>query len=86
MRNEGRGRAFSVELDSKEQLTLLQIPNGSGDKVLFEGIIGELREIVLTEGILFEVRGSKGVLRMEINENEVKKLLQKETRTSEGTK
>ena len=86
MWNEARGHAFSVELDSKEQLTHLQIPNGSGGKVLFEGYIGELQEVIFTECILFEVKGSNGILRMEINENEIRKLLQLETRTKEGTK
>jgi hypothetical protein len=48
------------------------ILNNSGNRVLFEGFIGELKEISLVEGVMLEVRGTNGILRMDITEEELK--------------
>jgi hypothetical protein len=66
---------FSVELKSKEFLRNLMISNRTGETVLLEGFLGELEEVSLVEGGLLEVRGSNGVLRMDVNEEDLKTLL-----------
>jgi len=45
---------------------------------LVEGYLGELEEIGLIEGIMLEIRGTNGTLRMDFNEEELKELLKKE--------
>ena len=66
---------FSIELKSKEFLRNLMISNRTGETVLLEGFLGELVEMSLVEGGLLEVRGSNGVLRMDVNEEDLETLL-----------
>lgn len=64
-------RFFSLELKSKLDLKSVCIPNGARENVLVEGTIGELIQIGFAEGIVLEIVGEKGVLRMDVTEDEV---------------
>ena len=66
-------RVFSVELKSKRHLKNVTLTNGSNDSVLVEGSIGELLQATFTEGIILEVVGKNGVLRVDLGEDEIKK-------------
>lgn len=66
-------RVFSVELKSKRHLKNVTLTNGSSDSVLVEGTIGELVQATFAEGIILEVVGKKGVLRIDLGEDEIKK-------------
>lgn len=69
--------AFSVELKSKEYLRQASISIGSPDHVFVEGFLGELEELSLIEGELMEVKGVNGVLRIDLNEAELSRILRK---------
>lgn len=69
-------RVFSVELKSKRHLKNITLANGSSDSVLIEGTIGELVQVTFAEGIILEVIGKKGVLRIDLGEGEIKKTSQ----------
>jgi hypothetical protein len=74
-------RVFSVELKSKRNLKNVTLTNGSSDSVLVEGTIGELVQASFAEGIILEVVGKNGVLRIDLGEDEIKKTIeQKEPR------
>ncbi len=75
MKNEANGkeRVFSVELKSKRNLKNVTLTNGSSDSVLVEGTIGELVQATFAEGIILEVVGKNGVLRVDLREDEIKK-------------
>lgn len=66
-------RFFSVELRSKANLKNVTMTNGSHDCVLVEGTIGELVRATLVEGIILEVVGTKGTLRINLREDEIQK-------------
>jgi hypothetical protein len=66
-------RVFSVELRSKRNLKNITLTNGSSDSVLVEGSIGELVQASFTEGIILQVVGKTGVLRVDLGEDEIKK-------------
>ncbi|MBN1861086.1 MAG: hypothetical protein JW840_06455 [Candidatus Thermoplasmatota archaeon] len=66
-------RGFSVELKSKGNLKNATLTNGSYNSVLVEGTIGELMQATFVEGIILEVVGKKGILRIDLGENEIKK-------------
>lgn len=55
--------AFSVELDVAKL-------NEVGDRLLIEGYLGELIEIVFAEDML-EIKGFEGNLRIKLNEKEL---------------
>jgi len=70
-------RAFSIELESKEYLKNISLSNSADSKVLIEGFLGELEETSLVEGVMVEIKGAGGVLRIELNEEELRRLLPK---------
>ena len=66
---------FSVDMKSKNHVKNLSISNEAHDRVLFEGDLGCLREVSLIEGGSLEVIGANGVLRLEIVEEVLKRVL-----------
>jgi hypothetical protein len=69
----GKMRFFSVELKSKSDLKNVALTNSSSDSVLLEGTIGELIQAKFAEGIILEVIGNDGVLRVDLGEEEIQK-------------
>jgi hypothetical protein len=70
---ENEERFFSVELKSKAHLKNVSLANGSRDNVLIEGSIGELLQATFADGVILEVVGKKGILRINLEEHEIKK-------------
>lgn len=66
-------RVFSVELESKRNLKNVTLANGSSYSVLVEGTIGDLVKASFAEGIILEIVGKKGILRIALGEDEIKK-------------
>jgi len=75
MKNENQNceRTFSLELKSKENLKNVNLTNGSHESVLIEGTLGELEHACFEEDIILEIAGQRGVLRINLHENEIKK-------------
>jgi hypothetical protein len=72
-KTSSKERVFSIELKSKRNLKNITLTNGSSDSVLVEGTIGELVQATFAEGIILEVVGNNGVLRIDLREDEIKK-------------
>jgi hypothetical protein len=66
-------RSFSVELKSKSDLKNVALTNGSSDSVLLEGSTGKLIQAKFAEGVILEVIGNDGVLRVDLREEEIEK-------------
>ena len=77
MNNRTDENTFSIELRSKEHLGLNQSKEIDGS-VLLEGTLGKILTLEFVEGVMLELKGTSGVLRMDITEPEWNKLLQKE--------
>ena len=69
----GKERVFSIELKSKRNLKNVTLTNGTSDSVLVEGTIGELVQATFAEGIILEIVGKNGILRVDLGEDEIKK-------------
>ena len=67
-------RIFSIELASKKHLRNVALTNGFSDMVLVEGTIGELLQATFKEGVILEVKGRNGTLRVDLGENEITRL------------
>ena len=65
---------FSLTL-RKEHVKRFLILDDSGNQVLFEGLLGELKEISLIDAAMLEIRGSNGILRVDLTEQELRKVL-----------
>jgi len=77
MNNQKNEHAFSIELRSKNYLSLDQ-PKEVDGSVLIEGTLGELLDLKFVESVMIELTGTRGVLRLDITELERDYLLRKE--------
>lgn len=68
---------FSIELRSKDSLKSVALPSDTEGNILIEGFLGNLENINFTEGIMLEIKGAEGSLRMDLSKNELKGLLPK---------
>jgi hypothetical protein len=73
MQEINKERSFSVELKSKANLKNVTMTNGGQENVLIEGTIGELLRAEFAEGIILEIVGSNGVLRINLTEKEIQR-------------
>ena len=65
-------RCFSIELKSKVNLKNVTLTNGGHENVLIEGTLGQLQRAEFAEGVILEVVGEKGILRINLSQNEIK--------------
>lgn len=68
-------RGFSVEMLSKKHVKTISMSDETHDKVLFEGNLGELEEIGMVEEIILEIKGANGIMRVDLTEEELRKML-----------
>jgi len=73
--SKARLHAFSLELVSREHVKRVSMPSGPGDWLLIQGHLGELESVGLIEGLMLEIRGTYGVLSVDIREEELRALL-----------
>ena len=64
-----------MEMESKRHVRSISISDEAHDRVLFEGDLGRLLEVSIIECSAFEVVGENGVLRMEIDEDVLQRVL-----------
>ena len=64
-------RSFSVELKPKVNLRHIAFNHDTRENALIEGSIGELEHAEFVEDMVLEILGRKGVLRIDISENEI---------------
>ncbi len=67
---------FSIELKSKEYVKNLALESAERGSVLIEGFLGRLENVGFTEGLMLEINGVNGTLRMDLSEEELKRLLE----------
>lgn len=67
---------FSIELESKKYLKRIALPNDVEDSILIEGFLGKLETVNIIEDVMLEIKGTNGILRMDLKEEALKKLRQ----------
>ncbi len=70
-RNKNRG--FSIELGSRRSLKNVNLADGSTEKVLMEGTLGELVSARFAENVILEIIGREGILRVDLAKDEIMK-------------
>lgn len=71
---------FSDEMKSKKYVKNMSISDEAHGQVLFEGNLGELRELSLVEGDVLEFTGVNGVLRINITDEQLHHVLLRKSR------
>ncbi len=69
---ERKGRVFTVELNSKSALKNASLGNGTRDGILIEGTLGRLKSANFLDGVVLEVVGTCGVLRVDLASKEIR--------------
>ncbi len=70
---------FSIELKSKEYVKSLALHNAEMGNVLIEGFLGKLEQVNFIEGLMLEINGANGSLKMDFSKKELARLLPKGT-------
>jgi len=70
-------RGFSVDIKSKKHVKNISVSDEAHDRVLFEGHLGVLEQVSVIEDVALEVRGSYGVLRIDLGMEELREALRK---------
>ena len=68
---------FSVSLKEADGLKNLHIGSEFGPKMEIEGNLGVLEDINFVENAILEIKGSAGILRVDLDKEELEKLLKK---------
>lgn len=67
-----KGRVFTVELTSRAALKSASLGNGTQEGVLIEGTLGTLTSAGFLDGVVLEVVGTEGVLRLDLRSQEIR--------------
>ena len=73
MRDE---HSFSIQLKNKEYVKNVSLCDDT--EVLFEGYLGELESLGMIEEAILEIKGINGVLRIDLTQSQLVKLLQQD--------
>ena len=65
-------RFFSIELEGKSSLKSATLASSENNEVLVEGTIGKLMQAEFVEDVVLQVCGTKGILRINIKEKEIR--------------
>ncbi|MCB2172030.1 hypothetical protein KQH65_04770 [archaeon] len=73
MKNE---HSFSIQLNHKDHVKNVSL--GEETEVLFEGYLGELKSLGLIEEAVVEIKGSNGVLRIDLTRDQIMQMIKME--------
>ncbi|MGA3061297.1 MAG: hypothetical protein ABSD92_13155 [Candidatus Bathyarchaeia archaeon] len=65
------GHSFSFETKSKHCIKRISFQHNENGYVFFEGVLGELKNVALIEGLMLEIEGANGTLKIDITQKEV---------------
>ena len=66
--------SFSIEMKSHESIRSMRFPARENGHIIFEGFLGKLRNVSLVEGVMLEIEGKNGILKLDITHQEIRKL------------
>ena len=63
--------SFSVELKTEGSVKRIAFLDQENGKVFFEGCLGKLTSINMVEGVMLEIVGTNGTLKLDITQKEI---------------
>ena len=67
--------SFSIEMKSEHCVRKMSFFDKENGKVFFEGFLGKLENVAMVEGVMLEIEGRNGVLKLDITQQEMEKCL-----------
>jgi hypothetical protein len=65
--------SFSIEMKSERFVRRMSFLDKENGKVFFEGFLGEIKNVAMVEGVMLEIEGKNGVLKLDITQQEMEK-------------
>ncbi len=72
--------SFSIVMGSKLDIVKIVISEDPQEEVLIRGELGQIVNVKMVEGVMLEIHGDKGVLRIDLSEGELRAGLVKNKR------
>jgi len=73
MGKRAKEHSFSIELKSKRCVRRMAFLDEEKGHIFFEGFLGELTNVAMVEGVMLEIEGKNGVLKLDITQQEMEK-------------
>jgi hypothetical protein len=67
--------SFSIEMKSEHCVKRMSFLDKENGKVFFEGFLGKLKNVAMVEGVMLEIEGRNGILKLDITQQEMEKCL-----------
>ena len=64
--------SFSIEMKSERSIKKILFLDENGH-IFFEGFLGELKNISMVEGVMLEIEGKNGILKLDIMQHDMEK-------------
>jgi len=71
--------SFSIEMKSEKDVRKMTFTNNEENRVFFEGSLGELTSIFMVEGMMLQIEGINGTLRLDISKEELRDCFKSES-------
>jgi len=63
--------SFSVEMKSEQTVKRMSFEDNENGHVFFEGFLGKLQGVTMVEGLMLQIEGLNGVLRVDIAQEDL---------------
>jgi hypothetical protein len=63
--------SFSIEMKTEDAVKKMSFLDKENGQVFFEGCLGKLTNINMVEGIMLEIKGVNGILKLDITQKEI---------------
>lgn len=75
MRKKTEEHSFSIEMKTEHCVRRMSFLDKETGTVFFEGFLGELKNVAMVEGVMLEIEGENGVLKLDITQQEMENYL-----------
>lgn len=65
--------AFSIEMKSERYVRNMSFLDKENGQVFFEGFLGDLKKVSMVEGVMLEIEGINGIIKLDITQQEMEK-------------
>lgn len=76
--------SFSVEMKTESAVKKMTFLDTQNSQVFFEGFLGKLRNVNMIEGVMLEIEGANGTLKLDITQKEIEQCLIPKKTTQTG--
>lgn len=84
MNKKPEEHSFSIEMKTEHCVRRMSFLDKETGTVFFEGFLGELRNVALVEGVMLEIEGENGILKLDITKQEIENHLSPKNATKGG--